>query len=299
MTDRGFVLVNALVVVAALAGVAVLVLDEAGRGLDRLGAAELSQRQDTALGAAALLARRLLRDDLAATDTDHPGEAWALADYRTDVDGVPLRLSVADLQGRLNLNLLLAEDATAAEASVRALCLSAGWSDADVAGLLAAYTRRRPPAEAAARQAPEAGFAAEDVALPQELAADGVSAEALESLGGLVSFLPRTALVNVNTAAPGVIAALAGSADQAAATQFEALRATSPFPDIEAFRAAVASTFGPDAAARLPDALLSVASEWFLAEATASLDPHRAAAAYLLHRTETGVAVVARIPGDG
>ena len=85
--DRGVALLNALVVAAAIAGVATLLMRTAETGRDRLSMIRNSDQMALYLDGVSLLVPRILKADWSeGAALDHLGEIWASEDYSFPID---------------------------------------------------------------------------------------------------------------------------------------------------------------------------------------------------------------------
>lgn len=199
--DQGFVLVNALVLVAALAAVATLLLSRAEQGRSRLEAGLVADQLSLSLDGFDALALSLLARD--SGDSDHLREPWAkprppLALARGEVAG-----QIQDLQGRFNVNWLSQTDTPLAQAAFVRLLARLGLP-ARIADDIRRFVT--PGAELADRQRwlqrdppldPVGGplLSADQLAdLP------GLSPRAYARLRPLITALPGDSRLNVNTA---------------------------------------------------------------------------------------------------
>jgi general secretion pathway protein K len=118
MRQRGVALIMAIVMVAIATVLAVRIGTRASLDLRRTaGLIALDQAWHVALGAEAW-AIEVLRKDREDSETDHPGERWAQPIPPLPVDGGAVRGALEDMQGRFNLNNLLANDGTVNEPAV-------------------------------------------------------------------------------------------------------------------------------------------------------------------------------------
>lgn len=301
---RGMALVNALVIVAALAGVATVLLTRAHTAMDRL---EGQQRADQAaryLDGAEWLARYLVG---VADAPHHRAQGWAQPHHDEPIDRGTAGWRIDDLQGRYNLNWLMLEagadsariwDARAALIRLaRALDVpeSAATRLADAAG---ADQRRRENAFAApgARIRPPP----QPLALVRQLGSlPGIEAAHWARLAPHLAALPPDSALNVNTAPLPVLGAMLPLLDAPALDVIDARRRAQPFESVSDFVAWVAEALeielepaedppdepgdgpgdGPGVAPPEPLPELTATSDWFLAELTARLDT------VVLHRT--------------
>ena len=292
--DRGFVLVNALIVVAAVSALAIGVLRDAEAGIERVSALRSSDRAALALDGAALLVRlRLEADDPA---VDGPGDAWVSEAESWSLDAARVTLDSSDLQGRFNLNWLLRPDLPGIDDAFLALAGVAGVPGDASAAIVARYAALSSTADPA--EPPEGSdFARDEIALAAELLAlEGVDRAALEALEPLLAFLPAGSGLNLNTAGREVILALTGGSE----TAFSAFAAAreQPFDDpADAVTALEQAQGGP---APLVTLLAEVATSWVELRATALVEGERSAATFVLRRDSdtSTAAIIFEVPRD-
>ena len=272
--NRGFVLVNALVLVAALAGIAALLLARAEGSRARLSEAQGAAQVTLYLDAFEALSIDLLRRDTGAVD--HAGEAWALAEYDVPLDRGRVAGGIRDLQGLFNVNRLAnPEDAVAREGLdllVMRLGLSPGIAEA-IAGFLssdgpdnaAAYARQTPAI------APVGGPV---LMLDQLLVIPDLNARDFARLRPYLTALPGAAGLNVNTAPELVMQSLIPGMTAAVANRLVQSRRFEPFQSVAEFtdRAGqLGAVLDLDEAGM---ARLTVGSTWFAAQMRAELEDH-------------------------
>jgi general secretion pathway protein K len=257
----GFVLVNALVLVAALSAVAIAILTERQAATGRIALTLGAGRTDLVAEAGLTFAADLLRGDMQGDDVDHMSEAWSLSGFPAEVGEGLAIVSVSDLAGRFNLNLLRGDD-----------------PDTGVA-VLARYFANLEIAPDTARLIAASMTAREDIRDVEDplrfATGDMVHVGDLVSLLGPdlardiaphVAFLPELQKINVNTAPPELLSALV-DADRDISNELAALRDRSPFADIGAFRSALEQLSGPGA--KFAEALATTGSRWFEVEVRA------------------------------
>jgi general secretion pathway protein K len=263
--ERGAALVTAMLI-AALAAAIVAAL--AGQQAQWLNTVEL--RRDRAQAQAIVLAglawtRRVLHEDALADDIDHPGEPWALRLPPTPLEGGSVEGAIVDAQARLDLNHLAGDGAAARAARERLtrLLARAGLASGTVEALAAATrgddARWTRAAEAAALDAlGEGGYA---------------------RIAPFVTALPREAALNVNTAAPELLAAAVDGLDADALAALVADRARRPYRTLGEFRSRL-----PPGASVPSDAGLDVRSAYFLVTVRARQGDTLAQGRALVHR---------------
>ena len=300
MSVRGFVLFNALMIVASISAISVAVLRGIGDSVERLDAAQTSIQSDLYLDAAAVLGGKLLREDARASNADHLGEPWSLDQFHTTIDRGEATISIGDLQGRFNLNLLLRPDPQVEVGILADLAESAQVDEAATAAILAHYEAERS-FDTPQGRLPGALFDNAEVATAEELAElPGVTGHDLDDLMTVVALLPQEARINANTASIDLLAALLDVSDDSRLGALDELRQRHPFSDIADLRAAVTKVFGPEVVNRIPTQLVSFESAWFELLAEVELQGVRKAADYVLYRDpETAaVSIVARVAED-
>ena len=184
------ILINVLAMVAVAAAIVMAMLGAEGPAIDR---ATMFRDADAALAIARggeLTAIAALRRDLATgPGGDDRTEAWAKVEQRpTPIDGGTFALQVVDAQARFNVN----DAAGIGEPQLAAITTALGL-DPDIAVRIAASIAERGRVR--------------DIA---DLTRAGIDAATLARLRPLVTALPATAPVNVNAAAPSLLAVLVG-----------------------------------------------------------------------------------------
>ena len=298
--QRGFVLVNALVLVTALAGVAVVLLARAGTGQAQLAATAQGAQLEAYLDAFEVLALAVIDGDPGAVD--HPGEAWARAEYNVPLDRGRVAGGLRDMQAGFNVNLLANLEDTAALAALGRMAGRLGVSSQTSAGIIAAVSSRgqagqglgdRPQQLAGVESQMPGGALAliEQLPLPDRDRA---------RLAPYLVALPGDALINVNTASEQVLAAFLPDLGRVALDKLIQERKRTPFRSVEAFHARLAEDMDTEAMEALAQRpRFAVGSDWFAAEITAELEgrlarrhlvlrrlplPHGAEVAYRLDR---------------
>lgn len=275
---RGFVLINALVMVAALSALALALLSRAEGGRARVMAAGQAVQLELYLDAYETLARALLNADPPAVD--HDREAWARTDRALELDRGRVTGRIADMQGRFNLNLLAnPEDAAAREIFDR-LAAQLGLAPRVGDEIAAALARRGPGPAPAAGEVPEDPPGGAVLMLDQLPLPEKARARLLEH----VTVLPGSGPVNVNTATAPVLASLLPGASAVALSELTLARRTEPFVSREDFQERLVAAVGAEAAATLDEGRISVSSTWFEVEIAAELEGRIATRRAVLRR---------------
>lgn len=277
--SRGFVLVNALVLVTALAAVAALLLTRAGSGRAQLAANTEAAQLEAYLDAFEVLALSLIDSDPG--PVDHLGEAWARADYRVPLDRGHVAGGLVDLQAGFNVNLMANPSDGAALAAFGRLIGRLGASPQTgemIFDILSSGGPERPIFwEGVENQMPGGalGLIAQ-LPLPER---------DRKLLAPFLVALPGDALVNVNTAPIEVLAAFLPDLGQAELAGLIQQRDRIPFASTEAFTDLLAGRLSEEAAEALElRPRFSVGSDWFAAEITAGLEGRQARRRVILHR---------------
>jgi len=286
------VMVMALVVTAVLAGIAY----RHQLGMQRL-ARSLHGEQALLLGLSAeSYALKVLRDDARDSDTDHLLELWAYPVNNLPVEEALVAVRARDLQGRFNLNNLVAYDPQRWQQELADSGEGASWrrvlerllelrglppDNVRVASLVDWLdTDEQPLAPGSAEDAdyqllsPPRRAANTLLTGVDELAAvQGYGLSVLYALqqpddswqpASLVSALPEVTAVNVNTADPVLLLSLHPRFDPRLVEDIVAAR---PFADLDAFYELLAERLPVENAAQLrswlPEAMVTVASRYF------------------------------------
>jgi general secretion pathway protein K len=231
---------------------------------------QLDRTQARRVGIAAIdWARAVLADDAHVNTTDNAKEMWALRLPAMPVENGEVTGLIEDRQGLFNLNNLVRNGAASAPDVAqfqRLLALLglpaelatalADWMDADgetqpAGGAEDGYYLALPrPYRAANRPLTELG----------ELArVKGYDSRIIELLRPLVTALPEAGAVNVNFAAPEVLAAVAQNMTLADARLMVQQRSEQPFKDVADFRQRL-----PHGGILVSDANISVSSQFFM-----------------------------------
>lgn len=284
---RGFVLVNALVLVAAMAAAALFLLSRSETGRAQLEAGQAAAQLALYLDAFESLALTLIDADTAAPGAaDHAGEAWARAGYDVTLDRGRVAGNLRDLQGLFNLNWLAnTEDAEARAAFDR--MLSRQGLPPQVAARVVAFMSPGGPANRAAyRTAPvPSDPVGGSVLMPEQLyRLPGLQPKHLVRLETLATALPGDSRLNVNTAAAEVLMAFLPGAGPAALDRLIQERRRKPFLSLDGFLSRATEALGADVMADIDIDRFDVGSEWFEARIEAQLGSRVAARRTVLQR---------------
>lgn len=268
--DGGFVLVNALILVAALSAVAVYLLTRAEGSRTRLEAGAMADALDLGLDAAEALALTRLADDLRRSDTDHLDEPWARPERGLALAQGAVDLRLVDAGGLFNLNWLADPGALWARPALDRLITSLGL----------------PPsvAEALAAEAATARVLRPEIAGPP-----GLDAASAARLWQHLAVLPGAPRLNVNTAPRAVLLALLPQVPPPRVDQVLVQRQSAPFPDaVAALTALSPEAFPEDDPSAFPAEALDVGSAWFRLEAAATVADRRRARQAVIERRGPG-----------
>ena len=295
MKERGVALITAIVLVAIATVLAVRLGTRASLDVRRTaGLIALDQAWHVALGAEAWAAE-VLREDRQDSQTDELGERWAQPIPPLPVDGGTVRGGLEDMQGRFNLNNLLAADGSVSEPGVlrferlldnvdadrRWARIMVDWLDADtVPGYPDGaedgnYLSQNPPYRAANGAV---------TTITELMALPGMTIEEYLRIRPFVAALPAGSKVNVCTAAAPVLAALAaGGSDFGDGEALAGNRRDGCFPTIADLQA----TLDPVEFQALQPAI-SETSNWFRAVTTVSIGTSELTLYSLIERNSAG-----------
>ena len=252
--SRGVALMTALIVVAIATAIAAAIFFDTGLVLRRSEGASGQERALLLAGGAEALAARILGEDLDTGNAPiHPGQRWAnpLGPIEVEDAGV-LQGQLIDLQGRFNLNSLVDKDGRIDpvaleifERLLRVLQLEtvwapkfADWIDADDLPISGGaeddvYTSLRPGYRPPNRPV---------TSISELLLLPGFDVQRFARLAPHVAALPRDASINLCTATPALLDALADERQWLGAEDALARnRERDCFPRRDAFKAALAT----------------------------------------------------------
>lgn len=297
INQQGVALLTVLLVTALMT---VLVLSMSwSRQLEMRRTANLAESDQALLLALGLedWASKVLRRDRSQNDRDHWGEVWAQGLPPTVVEQGQVSGRIIDLQGRLNLNNLAAEEAAAATLAEQRLgrLLEACGGTASEAAAIAdwldkdgemrpngaedrVYLVREPPYRTGNRP----------MASPSELLlVAGITPERYGCLAEAITTLPATTPLNVNTASALALAALSERLTPEKAEQLVKERPAEGYGQLADFLAQPAL-----AGTGLTSDGLSLAGGYFLVEAQAIFGHAELRLYSVLQRSETGTITV-------
>jgi general secretion pathway protein K len=293
MRERGIAIVLAISVVAMATMVAAAIMVSQSTWARQLELTAEHVQARSVLQAGADWARAVLSDDRRVSSVDHLGEPWALRLPPMSVENGELVGKIEDQQGAFNVNNLVAEGKVNAAqlAHFRRLLATLGLPDA-LAYTLADWI------DADSQPQPQGG--AEDeyyLALdPPYLTANRplIDVDELALVAGFddrvrarlrpyVTALPGFTAVNVNTAAPEVLAAVIDGLDLGGAQALVAQRDRIYFRDTTDF----INRLPRGATAAAED--ISVSSDYFLASLRVTVGGAQARGRALLSRLGTGI----------
>lgn len=282
--DCGFVLPNVLIYVGALSAIALALLGQLDRSIERIELSQSATQTGLVADAAVAFAIALLEDDATRSTGDHYEEAWALRDYRLETQGGDAMITVEDMQSRMNINLLVTDPAAAN--AFKAASQEVGVSASErIVGVFGGWIA--PPGTNVEGRGGGAEFLPDDILQLAELAmVAGTTHADIAKLEDFATALPRDRRVNVNTAEPSLLAHALG---MQAAQRLESAR---PISTAEAFRTEI-DALQADLPGGVAEALTTVSSAWFCAKVFVRLGVVETKRNTVLHRdTDTGIVTV-------
>lgn len=262
--EAGFVLVNALVLVAAMAAAAVFVMARAEDGRAQLSAAQQAARLRMGLDAFEANAQAMLNRDALRGPVDGLDDSWAQPLTQVAFDGVTVSGRIVDQQGLFNVNWLAEEGQS--RAGFARMLAELGLS-AQLGGRIADHVSDDGPANTRAfgrgdpAMVPRGGPV---LMMDQLTALPGISPDELAQLRGFATALPRATALNVNTAPEEVLRAMLPQLSTARINALLQRRAEAPFESVDALIEELEIETdieeNPDA---VDPARLAVASIWF------------------------------------
>jgi general secretion pathway protein K len=259
-------LINALVVVLAIAAIAAALLTRSEAARMRLQAGQNAGQLALYLDAGERLVPQLLRE-VVADGLAHPGQDWARA-HSFPIDRGTVRIQITDLQGRLNVNWLLASDPYVTETFnaanlPQALVLEIADFVSPSGPRGAGYLRRVPPVW------PRGGpMAVRD----DLLEVDGVTPALFKRLTPYLSALPRNTRINLNTAPEAVKRAVLQPVPAEIAADI--VQSTAPLQSISEIRRRASILLETEDLDALQLERMTTTSAWFRADLSAELNGH-------------------------
>ena len=289
-SDAGFVLVNALVLVAAMAAAAVFLLARAEGGRARLEVGQQEQTLRHGLDAVEALSRGVLERDLRAGPIDGLDDAWGTPVQDVALERGRVSGQITDQQSLFNINWLADVQNTNARESFDVLLSRLGLSPA-LGDAVAAFVSPQGPANKQSYRAltpPVAPQGGAILLLEQLALIPAIAPDDLARLQPFVTVLPSSSKVNVNTVREPVLAAVLPQMPVARISALLRRRISDPYSSLEDFfsDAGVSTDVSIDPEAVDPNRF-SIGSNWFEVQITASEGQRSAQRRVLLRREST------------
>ena len=272
---RGMALINALIVVTALAAVTLALLARTDAARQRLDIRFGTDQAGLYLDAAEQMAHRLIQTS-APREYVHAGQAWAAGRSGHDIDQGRVGWQMEDLQGRFNINWLSREGSMgeAARIALPLLARAQGVPDATATRLRNAVD---PHSMFRASAFGGGGAASAPPPLPLILPdvlrlVPGAGGDRLDRLMPHLAALPPDTALNINTVSPEVLAAFLPGLRPGELAELTARRRDAPFPEVAGFLEWAEVVFGPENTLLLETLDLSTGSDWFEVRLIARLD---------------------------
>ena len=284
--QAGFVLVNALVIVAALAGAAVFLLTRAEGGRARLQASQTAGQLSYYLDAFDALAITMLNADLMTSNHDDANEAWAKTDIAVPLDRGRVAGRILDQQALFNLNWLNDPTHDAAQSAFDKLLQRASLSPR-VGDLIRDFIQpggpdnKRAYAALTPARVPIGGAL---LMFDQISEIPGLRPQETDRLRAVATALPGGLPVNINTASVEMLVDLMPTLPPSTLYQILNTRDRTPFLSVDGFIDALEDRLGEQLPEEFSPARLTVSSEWFRTDIAAELDGQHARRMTLLYR---------------
>ncbi|MGJ8615518.1 MAG: type II secretion system minor pseudopilin GspK [Sulfitobacter sp.] len=289
--STGFVLVNALVIVAAMAAAATLLLSRAEGGRVRLIATQEADTLVHALDAFEALGRTVLNADQRKGAVDTLSDTWAQATIDVPLARARVSGAIADQQALFNLNWLADPSDTLALEGWAGLLRRIGVSPYK-GDLIVQYLSGNGPSNRSAysrSEPPIAPLGGSILMIDQLASMIELQPNDITILRQHTTALPARTPVNINTAGVNVLAAML---PQLSVAQLDAIvlrRQKEPYPTIDAFFEELGLSTEPTDPDAVDPTRYSVGSRWFGADITATLDARRARRRVLFRRESAPV----------
>lgn len=288
--DAGFVLVNALVLVAAMTAAAVFLLARAEGGRARLEAGQHEQVLRHGLDAVEALSRAILNRDLLAGPIDSTEDAWNTPLRDVALERGRVSGQIIDQQSLFNINWLADTQNDRTKEAFDTLLTQLGLSPL-MGEKIAAFVSPNGPSNRQSYRAlspPVAPLGGAILMLDQLAMIPEIAPRDLERLLPFITVLPSTSKMNVNTAVAPVLAAMVPEIPTARIRVLVQRRASDPYASVEDFMLDGGVSTDPDADPDAVDpAAFSIGSNWFEVQITASAGDRNAQRRVLLRREST------------
>lgn len=287
--NRGMALINALIVVTALAAVTLALLVRADAARQRLEMRLNADQAELYLNAAEQMAHRLIQSS-APSEYVHAGQAWAAPRNGHEVEEGRVGWQMYDLQGRFNVNWVSREGGMG-EAARIALPLLARAQD--VPEVVATRLRNAVDPNSLFRGSAFGGGGAVSAPPPLPLILPdalrlvaGAGGARLDGLMPNLSALPPDTALNINTVSPEVLTAFLPGLRPAELAELVARRRDAPFPEVADFLEWSEVVFGEGHTLLLERLDLTTGSDWFEVRLIAQLDSIALRRSAVVHRRE-------------
>lgn len=279
-------LVNALIIVAAMAAAATLLLSRAEGGRMRLVATQEADVLTHALDAFETLGRVLLDRDLRNGDVDGLNDTWA----QTTID-VPLargRVSgaITDQQALFNLNWLADSSDTLALEGWQVLLRRIGIAPQKGDAIVRFLSPQGPSNRTAFRglDPPISPLGGGILFIDQLAPLIELQPEDLNLLRGHTTALPTNSRVNVNSADLNVLVAMLPQLSIARLDGIVQRRQKEPYPSLDVFFEELGLSTDPANPDAVDPTRYAIGSNWFGADIIATLDTRSASRRVLFRR---------------
>jgi len=256
---RGFVLVNALILVAALSAVAVLLLSRAGEGHARRLVEQDATRLRLVLdGGEAMMRTALMRD---VRSFDHATDRWART-FEAPLDNSLLTIEPVDLQGRFNINWLSNPEDTAGRAAFHRLIQRVGLPVSRGEDIVRFMKINSNPSGYQNRVPPISPIGGPVLMVRQLRTMPTLPESDFLKLAPHITALPGDSRVNVNTVQKDVLGALLPEVPRGGLSKIIFDRERNPITSLEDFRSRVIAAGGMDATPAIDESRFSVSTNW-------------------------------------
>ena len=284
--SRGLVLVNALLVVAALSAVAVLLLQTAQTSRIRQFYMQERAQTEAYLDGFELLMRRVLDQDRRDNSVDHLREPWAQKNYQVEIDRGQVIGTTRDLQGLFNLNWLAGGDGLAGAESFLQLVLARGVPEKTGQEILDWISRDGPPGKASylARNPALAPPGGAPVMLDELRQVKGMTSGYFSRLEPVLTTIPAEGSLNINTTPRDVLQAVMPEVSAAVIGAIVAQRKIKAFETDEDLAIYLQGVLTTEEQAKFGTGFFGVSSQWFQSDFTATLGQSRAQRSVIFRR---------------
>lgn len=285
--DKGAALINALLVVAALASVATVLLSRSTAVHLRQAQTQEHAQAKAYLDGFETLLMSILTQDKRAGVADTLKEPWAQENYTVQIGQAQMSATLRDLQGRFNINWLAGGDVTNEQAAFERLLQAIG-QPATLSQSITAWVSENGPENVTPYRSGALGISPQGgpMAVVEDLRlVTPMTPAQFDQLAVVLSALPTEPIININTAPADVVRAFLPGMAPGTLEELLILRRTDPFVDADELDAWFSKNLSEEDRQTLGVDRFGISSNWFEAHISVSFGKTHLHRKLILHRS--------------